>query len=64
MQSAEKVPKAIEDHVWPTTPSEFYFTVSVGFSETVDVTTPDNRMAAADRKRYEAKPVGSDRVRV
>jgi diguanylate cyclase (GGDEF)-like protein len=62
-KAAEKVRAAVEEHDWKSVHPGLRVTVSIGVAEMTSPEVPDSLIDAADRKLYEAKKAGRNRVR-
>jgi diguanylate cyclase (GGDEF)-like protein len=62
-KAAEKVRAAVEGHDWRSLHPDLRVTVSIGVAQVADADDPDKLIDAADRKLYEAKKAGRNRVR-
>jgi diguanylate cyclase (GGDEF)-like protein len=62
-KAAEKVRAAVEGHDWKSLHPDLRVTVSIGVAQMDDPEVPDSLIDAADRKLYEAKKAGRNRVR-
>lgn len=58
----EKIRKAAAEHPWHEIAPGVELTVSVGIADDADASDPEEVLAAADRRLYEAKTLGRDRV--
>ena len=62
-KAAEKVRAAVEGHDWKSLHPDLRVTVSIGVAQMTDAENPDGLIDAADRKLYEAKKAGRNRIR-
>ncbi len=62
-KAAEKVRAAVEGHDWKSLHPDLRVTVSIGVAQMTDPDVPDSLIDSADRKLYEAKKAGRNRIR-
>ncbi|HEX6748168.1 MAG TPA: tetratricopeptide repeat-containing diguanylate cyclase [Longimicrobium sp.] len=60
--ASEKVCRLVREHAWETVHPGLAVTISAGVAEAGRHPTPETFLADADRKLYEAKRLGKDRV--
>ena len=53
----------MEGHDWKTLHPDLCVTVSIGVAQMTDPDVPDSLIDSADRKLYEAKKAGRNRIR-